>query len=149
MTRVLLLTIALASARGEEIGKLVFMTGCWSVQMGQSTIEEQWNRPAGGLMLGTSRTLKGGKAVFHEFIRIEQLGGKIVYTPRVGGTAKAVSFELVRLTDTEVVFENLSHDFPQRVIYRRTPDGLPARIEGTVNGKTRSEEFSYRSVPCN
>jgi hypothetical protein len=44
-----------------------------------------------------------------------------------------------------VVFENLSHDFPQRVIYRRNADSsITARIEGTVNGEARGRDFPYR-----
>jgi len=33
------------------------------------------------------------------------------------------------LTSEKVVFENLSHDFPQRIIYSRAGDKLTARIE--------------------
>jgi hypothetical protein len=147
--RTLALFVALtAVASAGEFDKLAFLSGCWSAQMGPVTIEEQWNRPLGGLMLGSSRTIKAGKAVFHEFIRIEQRGGSIIYTPRVGATATSVSFRLVRLSENEVVFENPDHDFPQRIIYRSTPDGLAARIEGTKNGKARGEDFPYRRVAC-
>ena len=38
----------------------------------------------------------------------------------------------------EVVFENLQHEFPQRVIYRfEPPVNLKASIEGTRNGALR------------
>lgn len=139
---------AAAAASGEDLRKLEFMSGCWSVHMGAMTIEEQWNRPAGGIMQGVSRTLKDGKAVFSEFIRLEQRGEDVVYTPRIGDGSKPVEFRLVRLTAAEAVFENPGHDFPQRVIYRKAPDALPARIEGTKNGKSRSEDFPYRRAAC-
>ncbi len=148
MTRILLLAALGLPLWAEELDRLSFMSGCWSVQMGPVVIEEQWNRPEGGIMLGSSRTLKAGKAVFHEFIRIEQRDGAIFYTPRVGSASKPVSFRLVRLTDTEAVFENLEHDFPQRVIYRKAADALPARIEGSKNGKNLAEDFPYRRVNC-
>ena len=42
------------------------------------------------------------------------------------------------------MFENLSHDFPQRIIYRRTADAsVTARIEGTVKGEARGRDFPY------
>jgi len=47
-----------------------------------------------------------------------------------------------------VVFENLQHDFPQRVGYKRDGDALLAWIEGPRNGQTRRIEFPYRKVGC-
>jgi hypothetical protein len=53
------------------------------------------------------------------------------------------------LTDSTVVFENLEHDFPQRVGYRRAgADSVLAWIEGTVDGKTRRVDFPYRRAVC-
>ncbi len=42
------------------------------------------------------------------------------------------------------IFENLKHDFPQKIKY--TPVGeknMHAKIEGLVNGKIESSEFNY------
>ena len=48
-----------------------------------------------------------------------------------------------------MVFENPTHDFPQRVIYRLDDAGvLRARIEGLVAGKPRAEDFPMRRVRC-
>ena len=42
-------------------------------------------------------------------------------------------------------FENPDHDFPQRVRYWLVADGrLRARVDGTVNGKSESEEYVWR-----
>jgi hypothetical protein len=115
---------------------------------GPMTIDEQWSKPAAGTLLGASRTMKQGRTVFHEFMRIEQQGTEITYTPRVGTSAKPVSFRLIKQTEDEVVFENATHDFPQRIIYRKTEGGLRARIEGLDKGKQRGEDFPYKRVAC-
>ncbi len=49
-------------------------------------------------------------------------------------------------TDTEVVFENKEHDFPQVIGYRLNPDGsLLAWIEGPrSDGTTRRVEYAYQ-----
>jgi hypothetical protein len=44
------------------------------------------------------------------------------------------------------VFENKTHDFPQRVIYHRCEAELCARVEGTIGGKLKFEEWRYRHV---
>jgi hypothetical protein len=44
-----------------------------------------------------------------------------------------------------VVFENLAHDFPQRVLYWIDDDGqLRARVEGTVDGRQEAEDYAWR-----
>jgi len=43
------------------------------------------------------------------------------------------------------VFEDLAHDFPQRVIYRRLgPDAGTGRIEGQIGGQAKSIDFPYK-----
>ncbi|HYE87055.1 MAG TPA: DUF6265 family protein [Vicinamibacterales bacterium] len=61
----------------------------------------------------------------------------------------AAAFPLVRSGPGEAVFENPSHDFPQRVIYRREGDRLTGRIEGRSNGTEQAMEWHYRAAPLN
>lgn len=142
----LLLFCLPAWASGVE--DLSWIAGCWELKMGPVTIEEMWTAPAGGTLLGMGRTIKNGRAVFSEFLKIETKAGKIVYTPRIGTKQSPVDFVLFRSSADEVVFENPAHDFPQRIIYRKQPEGLFARIEGTDKGKQRGEDFPYKRVAC-
>jgi hypothetical protein len=53
------------------------------------------------------------------------------------------------VSDSSVLFENLQHDFPQRVGYARSgANALLAWIEGTQQGKVRRIEFTYRRAAC-
>lgn len=141
----LMATCALAQ---EDAAKLSWMAGCWETRPAPGlSIEEQWMKPAGGLLLGMGRTVRGGRTVFTEFLRIGPVNGKLTYTARIG-TKGVTDFLLLRLSETEVVFENPTHDFPQRIVYRKSGDGLSARIEGIDKGKERSEEFAYTRVKC-
>ena len=148
MNRALLLLSLPAALMGFDVSALSWMSGCWSVEQGSVTIEEQWNKPAGGQMMGISRTLRGGKVVFSEFMRIDLENGEIYYLPRIGASAAPVRFKLTRQSDTEVVFENPAHDFPRRILYRKSPDGLSARVDGMDKGKPRAEDFPMKSVSC-
>jgi hypothetical protein len=130
----------------QELDKFGWIAGCWQSQSGPLTIDEQWMRPAGGLMLGIGRTVRNGKAVFHEFLSISVQDGNVVYTARIG--ASSTPFKLVKSADSEAVFENPAHDFPQRIIYRKRDGGLHARIEGVEKGKSKSEDFPMRRVSC-
>jgi hypothetical protein len=148
MTRTLALLLFSVTAQAGDLPALTWMSGCWSMAAGPMTIDEQWSKPAAETLLGASRTMKQGRTVFHEFMRIEQQGTEVTYTPRIGTSAKPVTFRLIKQTADEVVFENAAHDFPQRIIYRKTAGGLHARIEGVDKGKPRSEDFPYKRVSC-
>lgn len=117
------------------------------MKSGPVVIEEHWNKPAGGTLLGLGRTLKGDRTLFKEFVSITRQQDKLVYTARIG-TKNQTDFPLKQGSATELIFENLTHDFPQRIIYRKSAEGLFARIEGTKDGKERHEDFPYRRVPC-
>ena len=56
---------------------------------------------------------------------------------------------MVRQSEDKVVFENLKHDFPQRIIYRLKAGGnFAASIGGKVNGKVRTVNFAMRRIDC-
>jgi hypothetical protein len=101
--------------------------------------------PAGGTMMGMSRTIKGGRTVEYEFLQIRaQNDGKLAYMAMPSGQA-AAAFPLLRHGENELVFENLAHDFPQRILYRRTgASTLTARIEGGDKG----HDFPMNRVSC-
>jgi hypothetical protein len=125
-----------------------FLTGCWAGTSGAITFEEVWTRPAGGSLMGISRTFKGQRIIESEFMRVDLRGGELVFTPRIGTRQAPVEFRMKSQTDTEVVFENAAHDFPQRVIYRAGAGGLTGRIEGTTKGRFRFQDFPMKPVDC-
>jgi len=101
-------------------------------------------KPAGGALLGMSRTVKGNRTTEWEFLRIADEGGRLAYVARPSGQAENV-FPLKTLSETEVVFEDPKHDFPQRIVYRRNADGsITARVEGEMGGKVKGVDFPYQ-----
>ena len=147
--RFLLLFVAAASLpAADPLAPLAFMSGCWEMKQGPMTIEEQWSKPAAETMMGLSRTMKAGRTVFSEFMRIEKQGADFYYTPRIGTKQAPVPFKMTKATADEAVFENPAHDFPQRILYRKTADGLFARIDGVDKGKPRGEDFPMKRVDC-
>jgi hypothetical protein len=131
------------TAQGPTIDQLGWLTGCWSMKRGDSIVEEEWLKPLGATLMGISRTVKGGRTVEHEFLQVRDVNGALAYIAKPSGQAEA-TFPLKTFADQELVFENPAHDFPQRIIYRRTTDGVTARVEGTRNGQTRGIDFAYR-----
>jgi hypothetical protein len=137
----------IAAQAPSSVADLSWMGGCWRQETAGRVIDEVWMAPAGGLMLGTGRTVANGRIAEYEFMQIREDAGRIVFTARPSGQQEA-SFTMVRGGPRDVVFENLAHDFPQRVIYRREADTLIGRIEGSQNGKTAAVAYPLRRVSC-
>jgi len=103
----------------------------------------------GETLLGVSRTVKQGRTVAHEFMQIRRRpDGQLAFHAHPSGQAP-VTFPVARLTDSEVVFENAQHDFPQRIVYALHAGGkLDARIEGQRGGSPRVVRFPMTRVSC-
>jgi len=138
-----------AFADTPDLSKLSWLGGCWQSVGAEPGSGEQWTMPAGGAMFGIGRTVKQGKMLTYEFLQIRTLeNGTLAYVSQPSGQS-SVAFPLQQLSDTEVVFQNIEHAFPQRIIYRL--DGatkIAARIEGSQNGVLRGIDFSMERVSC-
>jgi hypothetical protein len=129
---------------------LAWLSGCWEMTVMEKDlrINEQWMKPAGGMMIGSGRTVKAGKTVDYEFVRIVDETDAIYYIAKPTANKEETRFKLIKSSASEVIFENPTHDFPQRVIYRLDGQKLNARIEGINNGKTSGVDFPYTRAKC-
>ncbi len=123
---------------------LDWLVGCWRMERGATVIDEHWGDMQGGLMLGTSRTVRNGRAVEHEFSRIVTGAAGTVFEAMPSGQSPA-SFPAVLIATDSVVFANPAHDFPKRIVYRRiSVDSVHANVEGDG----RRFDFPYARVEC-
>ncbi len=135
----------LSGAGSADLASLAWLAGSWEGKDASGLeMEEVWTAPKGGTMLGLHRDVKDGKLASFEFLRIESGADGLVYQAQPRGRA-ATPFHLKESASKKVVFENLKHDFPQRILYWVTDDGaLHARVEGMQGGKLVGEEWSWR-----
>lgn len=139
------LAFAAPAAGAGQIDSLAFMAGSWARGDHVDRDEEHWTAPLGGLMVGVQREVRGGKARSFEFFRVEEREGSLFYLAQPRGRS-ATAFQVKELSSSRVVFENLGHDFPQRILYwREKPGELKARIEGTVDGKTAAMDWAWKA----
>ena len=127
-----------------SISDLSWISGDWQTPAGgRVQIDEHWTQSAGGTMLGMSRTVGGDKTIEFEYLRIEQREDGIYYVAHPKARCPGTDFKLTRLSSSEAVFENPQHDFPKRIIYRKTSeDALTASIDAGEG--TKSMSFGYR-----
>jgi hypothetical protein len=131
-----------------SIHDVEWLAGCWERRSGDRATIEIWMVPAGGMMLGASRTVVNGATREYEQVMIREHEGRLVFTANPSGQAEA-SFTSTEVTDSTFVVENLKHDFPQRITYVHTgPDAWMARVEGPGPDGMRGFELRMTRVSC-
>ncbi len=128
-----------------------WLAGCWEMKVPerQMTVTESWTKPAAGTMIGMGRTVVGDRTVSYEFLRIVAIAEGIDYIAKPSQSPTETAFRLKTSGTNEVVFENLNHDFPQRIIYRKpNADSLFARIEGMRDGRVGGMDIPMKRVKC-
>jgi Domain of unknown function (DUF6265) len=136
------LLLALAGFNARPTDSLSWLSGHWVARDRGGWTEESWSSPAGGMLLGTGKSVEGEFTRDWEFMRIDSDGeGRIVFWGSPRG-APPVGFPLVSRSATAVAFENPKHDYPTRIEYRLAGGVLTATISGPND--TRPMSWHYR-----
>ena len=134
--------IALPAPTKATIAEMAWLAGAWVGTRGSASIEERWSPPGGGAMLGVSRTIKGDSMRAFEFLRVVERDGGLVYVAQPGGRLPT-EFVLTELGTTRAVFENPRHDFPQRIVYELSAEGVLSASIGYAKGG-RPQRFEFK-----
>jgi len=133
-----------AQPKAPRIEDLAWLTGNWSLNQNEVTVEEHWIAPAGGTMLAVGRTSTAEKTLFFEFLRIETRKDGLYYVAQPKGNSPGTDFKLTKMIEHSVKFENPAHDFPKSLEYTLHADGtLLAHLEGLEDGKPAEDDFQY------
>lgn len=130
---------------------LSFMSGLWHQKSDWGDLEEYWSDANGESMVSSFRCIKDGKALFYEFVVIEQEGDIPVMKMRhfnrgsIGWEDKKTPllFPLTKLKEKLAVFT--SADQSVRLSYQRDSDQLLTVIleEKDKAGKPKKEVFHF------
>ena len=120
------------------IAQLAWMSGVWVSASGS---EERWMPPAGGAMLGVSRTLRKGVMIEFEFLCLVERGGGVVYQAMPNARTPATDFALTRIDENSATFENPAHDFPKSLRYTLGADGT---LEAVASGDPNQRALTFK-----
>lgn len=129
--------------------KLTLFEGIWQMKDEHAGIMfEEWHKVSDSLYKGESYSMSENKKQVFETVLLKYVDGKLCYAPTVNDQNKGneVLFSLKEISDDgkKFVFENLGHDFPQRIIYHfKNESILDARIEGIAGGKEKFTDFHF------
>jgi len=125
-----------------------FVLGSWEMQTPKGKIVEQWSQGADKILKGKSYRFNAkGDSVLTETLQIRTIEKDVFYCSTVANQneGEEVCFKLISTKDQIYIFENVAHDFPQRIVYQNQgKNEMLAWIEGELNGKSRKSEFRYK-----
>ena len=141
--------VQLQAQQPAAIDRAAWLAGCWEMRTANRITMEMWMPPAGGTMMGASRTTTGSATREFEQLRLWAAGDTLVYTALPSGQRQA-EFRSTSVSATTLVFENPTHDFPRKLTYRKVrEDSLVARVEGPgPNNTTRGFDIPMRRASC-
>jgi uncharacterized protein DUF6265 len=143
-------------ATADPLADFGWLDGCWRGSVNQRDFREHWMAPQGGMLLGVSQVVMGGKTVGYEYLKIETRPDGVYYVA-VPSDAKEAAFRYAGMTidtagdrgDRLYAFENPALEFPRRIVYRHATGGwLYAQVEGKVSGADRQVIYPMRHVDC-
>ncbi|MBO9579881.1 MAG: hypothetical protein J7498_03225 [Sphingobium sp.] len=136
-----LLALAASGASAGDAELPGWMAGAWHEEKAGSWTEEYWSGDRAGQMLGMSRSARGGKLVSWEAMRIEtDAKGEVVLLASPEGR-RPTRFALASASANAVTFANPTHDYPQKIAYRR--DGARLIAEISMMDGSRAMRWIY------
>ncbi len=130
-----------------QLEKANWLIGNWGNTSPEGVLSESWKKENDSVYHGESYFVVGKDTVFSENIQLAEANGKLVYNVTVPGqnNGQATPFELTSSSDSQMVFENPKHDFPNKITYNKiSNDSLVAEISGMQKGKPARETFAMK-----
>ncbi|MGV3460097.1 MAG: DUF6265 family protein [Flavobacterium sp.] len=141
-------TTAPVAEAPNKMAKAEWLLGSWGNTTPEGALTEKWEKVNDSVMHGESYFVIGGKdTLFAETVALTSENGKLAYTVTVPGQndEKPVRFDMTSSNESQIVFENPQHDFPNKIVYKKiTNDSLVAEISGMKKGKPASEQFAMK-----
>lgn len=125
-----------------------FLIGNWEHRSLEGTLTETWTKVNDSTYHGEAYFIKEDDTLHHEQISLSQQGTVLTYSPVVKGqnNGKPVRFNLTDSQGKGLIFENPSHNYPQKISYTMLKDSLVAEISGQQQGKQSKERFVMGKV---
>jgi hypothetical protein len=116
-----------------------WLLGEWVADSGERVVTESWRASSEKTFegAGVTRAKASGEIVDGEALRLVEMTDAVFYVAKVAHNEYPVAFRLIECDDGRLVFENPTHDFPQRLEYRRVGEaGLKVDVSAGSRGFT-------------
>ncbi len=133
------------NAEKDLIKKADWLIGKWHNKTNLGTLSENWEKVNDSTFKAKSLFIKDKDTIHNESIVLQQKGETLTYTTTIKGQNddKPIRFQLKDDIETELIFENLKNDYPQKISYKKAANNsLVTQISGIQFGKPSSEKYT-------
>ena len=131
-------------AQDDSIIKL--FPGKWKMDVENVEVYEEWQLVNENELIGISYSLEDGVKNINESLYLKKFADQWAYVA-VPKNQNIALFVLIEHSPKKFLFENMEHDFPQKISYEfHKDDRMTAAIQGDVDGETKRKEFSFTIV---
>jgi len=122
-----------------------WLAGTWKIETPKGIILESWHIENDSTLLGESLFITGEDSIPQEKIELKYRNAYWYYHPVLHGQndLNPARFKVIFHKKEEFISEDPTHDFPQRITYRRIGNKLFASIEGKNKGKYQKQNFDF------
>ncbi len=85
---------------------------------------------------------QSGSKVVSEEIKLVKRGNDFYYIPDVAGPQGSIEFRITSFDENSFTAENPEHDFPKKIVYKRTGELL----EATISGGSKSISYAFKKI---
>jgi hypothetical protein len=129
----------------EKLETMNWLVGQWENKTSEGLLTETWTKENDSTFSGQAYFIKNEKDTVHcESIVLTQVKEELIYRPTVKGqnNDEPIDFKLTSDVENSFTFENPKHDYPQKIVYKKTNEtSLVATISGKQQGKQSSESY--------
>jgi hypothetical protein len=129
----------------DQLKKMNWLLGQWENTTPEGYLTETWSKVNDSTFSGQTYFIINKKDTVHnESIVLTQVNDELIYRPIVKGqnNDEPVDFKLNSDIENAFSFENPKHDYPQKILYKKTTENsLVATISGMQQGKQSSESY--------
>ena len=133
-----------------ELKKANWLVGEWQQQNDSTNVIETWKRENDSTLVATSFFIQNKKdTLHHETIALIEDNKLLIYAATITGenNNNPVLFQKTSATETELIFENPKHNYPQKISYKKISNALlVATISGNINGKILKETYNLSKI---
>ena len=136
-------------SKNEKIKASEWLLGEWVNQSKEGVVSENWSQPNDSTLVAGSFFIKEKDTLHFENIALTEKDGELLYETTIQGQNddKPIVFPLLSETENELVFENLTNDYPQKIKYQRnSKSAITISISGKQANKVVSEQFKMTKV---
>jgi len=129
----------------EKLNKLNWLQGHWEQKLPEGLLVENWKKENDSTLSGETYFINTKDTMHYESIKLTQNEEELNYSATVTGqnNDQPIDFKLTSDNDRTFDFENPTHDYPQKISYKKISDTqLSATISGKQQGKNSQESYT-------